>query len=102
MKKQTVMCQVKGEGEPPEQLSEVGISHFPGKNSEQGQRRIWGKRRRRRRRCVPKPRRTKEQTETSDTLEGISSRITEAREQINDLEDRMVKSLPQNGIQKKG
>ena len=51
---------------------------------------------------MPKPRRTKEQTETSDTLEGISSRITEAREQINDLEDRMVKSLPQNGIQKKG
>ena len=26
----------------------------------------------------------------NDTLEGVNSRITEAEEQINDLEDRMV------------
>ena len=32
----------------------------------------------------------KEQTETNNTLEGISNRITEAEEQINELEDRMV------------
>ena len=36
-----------------------------------------------------RPRRTKEQTEMNNTLEGINSRITEA-EQINDLGDRMV------------
>ena len=30
------------------------------------------------------------QTEMNNTLEGINSRITEAEEQINDLEDRMV------------
>ena len=29
-------------------------------------------------------------TEMNDTLEGINSRITEAEEWINDLEDRMV------------
>ena len=38
-----------------------------------------------------RPRRTKEQkTEMNNTLEGINSRIIEAEEQINDLEDRMV------------
>ena len=30
------------------------------------------------------------QTEMNNTLEGINSRITEAKEWINDLEDRMV------------
>ena len=30
------------------------------------------------------------QTETNNTLEGINSRIIEAEQQINDLEDRMV------------
>ena len=30
------------------------------------------------------------QTETNNTLEGINSSITEAEEQINDLEDRMM------------
>ena len=34
--------------------------------------------------------RTKEQTEMSNTLEGINSRIIAAEDQINDLEDRMV------------
>ena len=29
-------------------------------------------------------------TEMKNTLEGINSRITEAEEQINDLEERMV------------
>ena len=29
-------------------------------------------------------------TEMKNTLEGINSRITEAQEQISDLEDRMV------------
>ena len=37
----------------------------------------------------------------NNTLEGINSRITEAEEQINDLEDRWQKSLSQNRIQKK-
>ena len=38
-----------------------------------------------------RPRRTKEQkTEMNNTLEGINSRITEAEERTNDLEDRMV------------
>ena len=40
--------------------------------------------------CLPKPRRTKGQLEMNNTLEGINSRITEAEEWINDLEDRMV------------
>ena len=33
------------------------------------------------------------QTEISDTLEGINSWVTEAEEQINDLEDRMVEII---------
>ena len=37
-----------------------------------------------------RPRRTKEQTEMNNMLEGINSGITEAEEQINDLEDKMV------------
>ena len=31
--------------------------------------------------------------QTNNRLEGISSRITEAEEQINDLEDRMVEII---------
>ena len=34
----------------------------------------------------------------NNTLEGIISRITEAEEWINDLEDRMLEILPQNRI----
>ena len=38
-----------------------------------------------------RPRRTKEQkTEINNAFEGNNSRIIEAKEQINDLEDRMV------------
>ena len=37
-----------------------------------------------------RPRRTKEKTEMNNTLERINSRITEAEEQIHDLEERMV------------
>ena len=32
------------------------------------------------------------QTETNNTLEGINSRITEAKKWISDLEDRMVEA----------
>ena len=35
----------------------------------------------------------KKQTEMNNTLSGINSRITEAEEQINDLEDRMVEII---------
>ena len=37
-------------------------------------------------------------TEMKNILEGINSRIPKAEERINDLEDRMVESLPQNRI----
>ena len=37
----------------------------------------------------------------NNTLEGISSRITEAEEWINDLEDRWWKSLLQKEYRKK-
>ena len=37
----------------------------------------------------------------NNTLEGINSRITEAEEQINDLEDRMVEiTAAENNIEK--
>ena len=41
------------------------------------------------------------QTEMNNTLEGLSSRITEAEEWINDLEDRWWKSLLQKEYRKK-
>ena len=37
-----------------------------------------------------RPRRTKIQKEMNNTLEGLNSKITEAEEMINDLEDRMM------------
>ena len=42
------------------------------------------------------------QTEMNNTLEGINSRIAEAEEQINDLEDRMVEiTATEQNIEKK-
>ena len=41
------------------------------------------------------------QTEMNDTLEGINSRVTEAEEQINDMEKEWWKSLPHNRMHKK-
>ena len=40
-------------------------------------------------------------TEMKNTLEGINSRITEAKEQISNLEDKWWNSIPQNRIKKK-
>ena len=40
-------------------------------------------------------------TEMKTTLEGINSRITEAEEQISDLEDRMVEFTAANRIKSK-
>ena len=81
MKKQKVMSQMKGQDKTPEkQLNEVGLSNLPEKefrimivkmiqdlrNGEDA------------RNVYQRPRRTKEQTEMNNTLEGINSRITEA------------------------
>ena len=42
------------------------------------------------------------QTEMNNTQEGINSRITEAKEQINDLEDRMVEiSAAKQNVEKR-
>ena len=46
-------------------------------------------------------RRTKKQTEMNNILEGISSRITETEEWINDLEDRMVEITAEQNIEKR-
>ena len=45
-----------------------------------------------------RPRRTKEQIEMNNTLEGNNSRITEAEGQIKDLKDRMaeITAMEQN------
>ena len=37
----------------------------------------------------------------SNTLEGITRRITVSEEQISDMKDRIVKIMPQYRIQKK-
>ena len=49
-----------------------------------------------------RPTRTKEQAKRNNTLEGINSRLTEAEEQINDLEDRTVEiTATEQNIEKK-
>ena len=48
-----------------------------------------------------RPRRTKEQTEMNNTLEGINSRTTDAEEWISDLEDRMLEITAANRIEKR-
>ena len=50
------------------------------------------------RRCKKLEERKNKETEMNNTLERINSRIIEAEEQINDLEDRIWKSLPENRI----
>ena len=48
-----------------------------------------------------RPRRTKEQTEMNNTLEGINSRIIEAKGWVNDLEDRMMEiTVAEQNIEK--
>ena len=94
MKKQKVMSQMKGQDKTPEkQLNEVEIGNLPEKEFRitivkmiQDLRKSMEKMQD----AYQRPRRTKEKTEMNNTLEGINSRITEAEEQINDLEDRMV------------
>ena len=112
MKKQKVMSQMKGQDKTPEkQLKEVEI----GKLSENEFRIVivkmiqdLGKR------MEAKIEKIQEmftkdleelqnkQTEMNDTQEGINSRITEAGELINDLEDRMVEiTATEQNIEKK-
>ena len=92
MKRQRIISQIKEQDKSPEkQLNEVRIGNFPEKrfqndseNDPETQRKNEGDERN----VYQRPRRTKEQTEMSNTLEEINSRITE--EQISNLEDRMV------------
>ena len=94
------MSQIKGQDKAPEkQLKEVEIGNLPVKEfriimvkimivkiiGSQKQNGEDGKN------VCQRPVRTKKPTEMNHTLEGISSRITEAEEQISDLEDFMVK-----------
>ena len=96
MKKQRVVSQIKGQDKTSEkQLNEVEVGNLPEKNRIQnndseddpGSQKKNGEEARN---VYQRPRRTKEQKEMNKTLEGINSRITEAEEQISDLEDRMV------------
>ena len=96
MKKQKVMSQMKGQDKTPEkQLNEVEIDNLPekefrimivkmiqdlGKTMEKVQEMF----------TKDLEELKNKQTEMNNTLERISSTITEAEEQINDLEVRMV------------
>ena len=97
---------MSGQDKTPEKLNEVEIGNLPEKkfritivkvirdlrknNGEDG------------RNVYQSPRRTEEQTEMNNTLEEINSRITEAEEQINDLEDRTVEiTAMQQSIEKR-
>ena len=85
---------MKGQDKTPEkQLNEVEIGNLPKiiiQNNEWRWSRISGKNGEDARIVYQKLTRTKEQTETNNTLEGINSRITEAEKWISDLDERMV------------
>ena len=96
MKKQKVMSLMKGQDKTPEKLlNEMEISNLPGKEF-----RIMivkmvqdlGKTMEKMQEMFVKDLEElkNKQAEMNNTLEGINSRITEAKEWINDLEDRMV------------
>ena len=96
MKKHRVTFQMKGEDKTPEkQLNEVEIGNLPEKEF-----RIMivkmiqdlGKRMEKMQEMFTKDLEELKykQTEMNNTLEGINSRITEAKERISDLEYRMV------------
>ena len=85
---------MSGQDKTPEKLNEVEIGNLPEKkfritivkvirdlrknNGEDG------------RNVYQSPRRTEEQTEMTNTLEGISSKKTQAEKRVNDPEDRIV------------
>ena len=96
MKKQRVTFQLKGEEKTPEkQLNEVEMGNLPEKEF-----RIMivkmiqdlGKRMEKMQEMFTRDLEELKykQTEMNNTLEGINSRITEAKEQISDLEGKMV------------
>ena len=111
MEKQKVMSQMKGQDKIPEkQLNEMEIGNLPEKEfrimivkmiQDLGKR-MEVKIEKMQEMFIKDPEElNNKQTEMNDTLKGINRKITEA-EQINDLENRWWKSLPQNRIQKKG
>ena len=95
MKKQKVMSQMKGQDKTPEkQLNKVKIGNLPEKEFRTVVKMIQDLRKTMKMQEMF----TKDlqelknkQMEMNNTLEVINSRITEAEEWINDLEDRMLK-----------
>ena len=85
---------MKGQSKIPEkQLNEVEMGNFPEKEFKikiVKMIKILGNRMEKMKEMFIKGELKKKQTEMKNTLEGISSRITEAREQISDPEDRTV------------
>ena len=102
MKEQKIMAQMKGQDKTPEkQLNEVKIGYLPEKEFRTVVKMIQDLRKTMKMQEMF----TKDlqelknkQTEINNTLEGINSRITEAEEWINDLEDKWWKPLPRNRI----
>ena len=96
MKKQRVMFQIKGEDKTPEkQPNEMEIGNLPEKEFRiMIMRMIQDLGKRMEKMQIMFTRDLEElkykQTEMNNTLEGVNSRITEAKQRIIDLEDRMV------------
>ena len=103
MKKQKVMSQIEGQDKTPEKkLNEVETSNLPEKEFRIMIVKMIQKLGKRMEAKIGKVQEmfTKnleelknKQTEMNNTLSGINSRITEAEEQINGLEDRMVEII---------
>ena len=101
MKRQWVISQIKEQDKTPEkQLNEMKLGNFSEKkksnnhnqnNYSEGDPGSWKKNGENTRNIYQRTRKLKSnQTEMNNTLEGISSRITEAKERISDLKGRMV------------
>ena len=94
MKKQKVMSKMKGQDKTPEkQLNEVGLSNLPEREFRiMIVKMIQDLRMEKMQEMFAKDLEElrNKQTEMNNTPEGINRRITEAEEQTNDLEERIV------------
>ena len=92
------MSQVKRQGKTPEKTMKESGDKQPSRkiiqnNDSDDDPGSWENNEKDARNVYQRPTRTKEQMEMNNTLEGIHSRITEAEERINDLEDRMMEII---------
>ena len=97
---------MKGQDKTPEKLNEVEIDNHSEKEFRIVIMRMiqdLGKEWRKCKECLPKTQKnSRTNTEMNNTLEGFNSRITDAEEQISDLENRLMRiTVTEQNIEKR-